>query len=205
MKVQKIVNDLVDENTYLIFNDDSVIVVDPGSNYTQIKKAIDKKKIKKVYVYLTHAHYDHIVSVPALQADYQALVYIHEEELALAQEPRLNLSVNFDHNITLNNITTFKDELAIPGFDLHIYHVPGHTKGHTMLEVKDIKSLFTGDFLFKGDIGRTDLPTGDFSTMQNSLKILPTLGHSLIVYPGHYDNSTVGEELKNNPYLNDLK
>lgn len=205
MKVQKIVNDLFDENTYLIFNDDSVIVVDPGSNYHEMKKAIDKKKVKNVYLYLTHAHYDHMVSVSALQDEYQAPLYIHEEELALAQEPRLNLSVNFDHEIVLDNISTFKDELAIPGFALKVYHVPGHTQGHSMLEVKDIKGLFTGDFLFKGDIGRTDLPTGNFPTMQNSLKILPKLGHSLVVYPGHYDNSTVGEELKSNPYLSDLK
>lgn len=205
MKVQKIVNDLFDENTYLIFNDDSVIVVDPGSNYDEMKKLIDKKKVEKIYLYLTHGHYDHMVSVPALQNEYQAPLYIHEDELALAQEPRLNGSVKLEHEIVLDNVTTFKDALKIPGFDLKVYHVPGHTQGHTMLEVKDLKALFTGDFLFKGDIGRTDLPTGNFQTMQKSLKILPKLGHSLVVYPGHYDNSTVGEELKNNPYLSEIK
>lgn len=205
MNVKKIVNDLFDENTYLIFNQDSVIVVDPGSNYEEMKKLIDKNNVKNVYVYLTHAHYDHMISVQNLQDDYDAPVFIHEQELAATQDPNLNGSVRFTREIVLDNVTTFKDELLIPGFDLKVYHVPGHTKGHTMLEVVDLKTLFTGDFIFKGDIGRTDLPTGNFKDIQKSLKHLMSLNHALLIYPGHYDNSSIRDEIKNNPYLKELK
>jgi hydroxyacylglutathione hydrolase len=204
MKVERIVNDLFDENTYLLFNKESVIVIDPGSNYNEIKKAIDDAHIKHVYLYLTHAHYDHITSAKKLQETYQAPILMHQDELALAQDPKLNLSHNYDEDIILENVQPFKDKVKIPGYDLSVYHVPGHTQGHSMLRVDEVNGLFTGDFIFKGDIGRTDLPTGDFKTMKKSLKVLQDLDPELVIYPGHYDSSTIAAELAHNPYLKEL-
>lgn len=202
MKLHRIVNSFIDENTYIIYENNSCIIVDPGSDVEKVFSFIEENKIDKVYIYLTHAHVDHIIGVKDIQDKYNAPVYLYEDELDLLKNPRSNLAKRMNLQIEINNVTTFKDKLEIPGFEIKFHHVPGHTSGHTMLEVNKLKAIFTGDFIFYHEIGRCDLPTSSISDMYNSLDYLITLNPELILYPGHGQSTTIKEEKKNNRYIN---
>lgn len=202
MKVYKIVNSFIDENTYIIYENDSCIIVDPGSDVDKVFSFIEEHQLKKVYIYLTHAHVDHIIGVSAIQEKYNAPVYLYEDELDLLKNPRSNLAKRVNVDIDIKNVTTFKDKIEIPGFDIKFHHVPGHTSGHTMLEVSKLKAIFTGDFIFYREVGRCDLPTSNINDMYNSLDYLITLNPEFILYPGHGQSTTIKDEKMYNRYIN---
>ncbi len=202
MKFEMIQNSFIDENTYIIYENDSCIIVDPGSDVAKVDAFIQEHDIKNVYIYLTHAHIDHIIGVPEIQERYNAPVYIYEPELEILENPRYTLANRVNETIKIENIITFKDELKIPGFNLKFHHVPGHTRGHTMLEVPKLNAIFTGDFVFQHEIGRCDLPTGSLKDMYSSLDYLITLNPELKLYPGHGPATTIKDEKKYNPYIN---
>ena len=203
MKFERIVNSFIDENTYIIYENDTCIIVDPGSDFEKIDGVIQEHGFKNIYIYLTHAHIDHVASCEKLVAKYNCPIYTHELELPLLQKPIKGMTLIFDKDIEVKNAIGIKDKLDIPGFDLIIHHVPGHTHGHSMLEVPKLNALFTGDFVFYHEIGRCDLPTGDIYEMYDSLdNKLALMNPKLEIYPGHGQSSTVGEEIKHNPYMN---
>ncbi|MEG0364781.1 MAG: MBL fold metallo-hydrolase [Erysipelotrichales bacterium] len=199
MEVKKIVNDFIEENSFIIYQDNIAVVVDPGSNFDSMRDFLNSKNIEKVYVYLTHGHVDHIVSVPQFKEVYNAPVYTHKYELPLLEDTRLNMS----EGIVIDYAIGIEDYLEIPDFGkFRLYHTPGHTYGHSMLKVDELNALFTGDFIFKHEIGRCDLATGNIQEMFRSLEMIKLMDPNLNIYCGHGPDTTVGEEIAHNMYLN---
>jgi glyoxylase-like metal-dependent hydrolase (beta-lactamase superfamily II) len=193
-------------------------IVDPGmaqpNLINQIKEVIGKHNLKPMAILVTHGHLDHTFSVLPFANEYRVPTLIHTIDRKLLKDPfkalqaggvTAQLMEQFGVNIfeepeDVREVNT-GDTFNIAGFDLQITHAPGHTAGSAIFTVND-EFLISGDVLFAGAIGRTDMPTGSPSEMIKTLRneILP-LSDELIVLPGHGAQTTIGRERKNNPYL----
>ncbi|WP_423364660.1 MBL fold metallo-hydrolase [Mycoplasma sp. P36-A1] len=204
MKIETIVdNNSFMVNTYVLYENDTALVIDPGADFHTIKTFLNTSNITKISIFLTHGHVDHIFSLEQLAKEYNATVYIHEKDEHLLYDSKANCSSIFGMPMVVKDIkvNTVTDKLVFNQYTFQVIHVPGHTPGQSMLLVKDQNALFSGDFLFNNGIGRYDLPGGDGIAMKKSLEVIYTLNPNLKVYPGHGATTTIKEELKNNPYL----
>lgn len=206
MKIKTFITGPIDVNTYLVINQkNEAFLVDP-SGYDDIVSYIDDKNVNLKFILLTHGHYDHIYKLDEITDKYQCPVYIHEGDSDCIKDPSKNLSsyaneyVSFD--IKPNKLT--EGEHTIDNFKINVIHTPGHTPGSAIYYLKQQRIAFTGDFLFKGTIGRTDLPLGDMRKMQKSIEKIKMLSKDTIIYPGHGPKSNIKSELKLNPYLNKM-
>ena len=184
-------------NCYLLWEEgaDSCVVIDPGYNPAEVEyraKALDKK-IQAIL--LTHGHFDHVGAVRQLAADTDCRVYLCAEDLAMPEQMTAG---------PLYYTQTYKDgdTLELAGTKLHIIHTPGQTPGSVCILCQD--NLFSGDTLFAGSCGRTDLPGGNWATILQSLKRLAGFTKNYTVYPGHGESTTLEAEKKYNPYLKGL-
>lgn len=191
---------MVQVNTYLLWEDDHVLIIDPGSKSPKLQEKIDSNNGIVDGIVLTHAHFDHIAGVDALIKKYHCPLYINDLDIPLLTDPELNFS--FGEPIIVKS----KPEVLKPGmntigaFTLRAIDAPGHSEGCTMLQWD--QNLFCGDVLFQGSIGRTDLATSSNTKMMQSLRMIKeTLSPDLIVYPGHGPKTTLEAEFKYNPYL----
>lgn len=205
MIVERIPAGIYAANCYLVYSEDdkAAIIVDPGGDVDDLVNEIDKNKLDLKYIVLTHGHGDHIGAVMALKDRYKVQVLIHEDDAELLENGELNLSNKMAMgNVELEADKTLKegDSIGFGGLEAKVIHTPGHTKGGICLLIKD--SLFTGDTLFKGSIGRSDLYGGDFEALIDSIKNkLLQLPDETIVYPGHGGQSTIGYEKRTNHFL----
>ena len=190
------------------------IIVDPGMPdiSRDIEMIIEEHHLKPVAALLTHGHLDHTFSIAPLANGYDIPAYIHSEDRRFIENPSGLLSPEFARQI---EGTTFHEpheveelrngsRINIVGMDITAIHSPGHTRGSLMFTVND-ELLISGDVLFAGSIGRTDLPTGNAQEMSETLmkKVLP-LSDDLRVLTGHGPETTIKFERKNNPYLKEL-
>ena len=173
MQVEKLVTGYLQENCYILIKGDECLVIDPGSDYPFIKNRIEDKKV--VGILLTHSHFDHIGAVDDLVKDYKVDVYSYKN---LDEGNKIISKFNFDVILT-----------------------PGHSSDSITFYFKEDKIMFTGDFLFKENIGRCDLPTGNISVMKKSLNKIKTYDDEITIYPGHGEMSTLKYEKDNNQYL----
>jgi glyoxylase-like metal-dependent hydrolase (beta-lactamase superfamily II) len=202
LKLKRIVNSFLEENTYIIYCNDVALIIDPGSDFKIIDSFLKDKGLTDVSIYLTHSHVDHILSCKKLLIAYNAPLYVYKDEVNLLKDSNLNMSEHHSERLEFDGIA-LDNELDINGLEKFlVYHVPGHTSGHSMLYSKELQALFTGDFVFYHDIGRCDLPTGSIKDMYQSLSLFKTFDNNILVYPGHGDKSNVGNEKRDNPYLN---
>ncbi len=190
-------------NCYIIHSDGKAIVVDPGDEAERILGFIEQKGIKVEKVILTHGHIDHIKGLPDLRAAIDAPVLIHQEDAIMLTQARKNLSYYHDKSFTTkpaDELLVEDDEIMLGDHIIRILHTPGHTPGGISLFVDDV--VFTGDALFFGSIGRTDLPGSDHRTLiqaiNDKLLSLPDQTRAL---PGHGPETTIGYEKENNPWL----
>lgn len=193
-------------------------IVDPGMAIPNlmgpIQEIVGKYNLKPIATLVTHGHLDHTFTVQPLSDKYEIPAYIHSADRKTLGDPFRILTKNGPIELILKEmgVTKFSEPrevrevsdlltLSIAGFDITVHHAPGHTTGSAVFVVND-EFLLSGDVLFAGAIGRTDLPSGSSADMKKSLekKILP-LSDELIVLPGHGPQSTIGRERKNNPYL----
>lgn len=188
------------ENSYLIIERDMAFVVDPGFYFNEVLKKHPEIQIKGVL--LTHGHIDHIFSIGLFECP----IYIHKDEYQCLENGDLSLYNMYDSKLNYDlkkldiRLVSDQDEIK---FNDHIFKViltRGHTKGSLCYNL-DNNYLFTGDTLFKGSVGRCDLPTGDEKELSKSLMKLKKMSKSLVILPGHEDNSTLKYELDYNPYL----
>ena len=187
-------------NCYILYNDKNCIVIDPADEADYICDTIERLGVKPVAIIATHGHFDHNLAAGELQLIYKVPYYIHPKDLFLLKE--INSSVKYwlkiDSHIllpeTIENIDENTD-LKLGDEKFEIISTPGHTPGSICLMTKN--EIFTGDTLFNNDIGRTDFSYSDKKQMDQSLKKLFKLPNTLIVYPGHGDQTTIADEKKN--------
>ncbi|CAB4885055.1 unannotated protein [freshwater metagenome] len=216
MLIRSVVASLFDTNCWIIATGKGAecIIVDPGMPdiSAEVEMVIEEEGLKPVATLLTHGHLDHTFSVKPLADGYGIPAYIHPEDRRFIADPtpiigadfvaRLS-KVKFDEPL---QVELLKDGsvLDFVGLSIKAIHSPGHTKGSLMFLIND-EYLISGDVLFAGSIGRTDLPTGSAQEMRNTLaKKVLTLNDDIHVLPGHYGETTIKYERKNNPYLKEL-
>lgn len=199
-------------NTYLIFDPDSneCVIVDPGMSNPEEEEAIEnfiaEKGLRVTNIINTHLHIDHVAGIPYLRKKYGAPVLAHEGDKDLgkgmSQQARM-FGLNFDPGeIEVTQYLKAGDKIKVGSGELDVIEVPGHSKGSIALYDKEGGYLISGDALFKGSIGRTDLPGGNYRELiENIENNLLTLPHSTVVFPGHGEPSTIGEEKRSNPFL----
>lgn len=179
---------------------DTAWIVDPGAEATRIAALVVKAGLKPEAILLTHAHFDHIGAIPGLQARWSGLpVYLHPaDEMVLTH--RLN---SFPPEyMPIAKPANIRDARTLSGVHgLEVIETPGHTPGGVCYRFPGEKLLLSGDTLFAGSAGRTDLPGGDYPTLKASLAKLAALPDDTEVIPGHGFFTTVGAEKESNPYL----
>lgn len=197
-----------DENVYIYYDEQSLdaCIIDPGGSFEKIREFVNSKKLKVKSVILTHAHADHIGALQEIIDQCKDIeVIAAKREKKILNSPAYNLTINFGMKNTSFEATRYVedgDTYQIGGQTLKFILTPGHTSGSMC--VFDGEIMFTGDTLFEGSIGRTDLPTGSYQEMENSLKKLSQMNEDIIILPGHGEQSSIGQEKKYNPFLRQL-
>lgn len=171
MEIRKLVLGELDTNCYLLEKDNNVLIIDPASDYRKIIKYLNGKNVLGIII--THYHFDHIGALD-------------------------DFKKNFD--ITIYDSKNLKDTNCISNFNFKVIKTPGHTDDSITIYFEKEKVMFVGDFVFKGTIGRMDLPTGDSIEMKNSIEKLKKYS-DIIIYPGHGEGTTIEYEKKNNYYF----
>ena len=181
-------------NCYIIHDENSkhCCVIDPGYDANAILDKLDALGLNLEAVLLTHGHFDHVGAVKDLAAETQCDVYLHPEDLSMP--PMMTAG-------PLYYTKTYAEgsQLKLAGLDISVLHTPGHTPGSVCLLTGT--AIFSGDTLFQGSCGRTDLPGGDWATIGKSLARLASLEGNFWVYPGHGPSTTLRDEKKYNPYM----
>ena len=197
MEIRKLVIGQFQTNTYLLVVDNEVVIIDPVSKAERIQVQILNDE-RVIGILLTHGHFDHIGAVDELVELYQCPVYLHYEDYELTQDPQKNYSQTKKIKLK-SKLSFYEHTLKLGRFEFNIHHTPGHTPGSVCIEFEN--ALFTGDTLFKRSVGRTDLYRGNAQDLKQSLRLISKMDPLLKIYPGHEDESSLTEELKNNPYL----
>ena len=181
-------------NTYLVWEENSptCLVIDPGYEPDTILDEAKKLGKEITAVLLTHGHFDHVGGVRELAAETGCPVYLHEAELSMP--PQMTAGPLF-----YTNTYGEGDFVEAAGLSFKVLHTPGHTPGSICLLCEN--AMFSGDTLFWGSCGRTDLPGGSWATIRKSLLRLADLSGDYDVYPGHGDATTLSFERKMNPYM----
>ena len=204
MKIEKIVEPYFGENMYILIDEETkkCAVVDPGGASDKILNYIRANALQLQYIILTHGHGDHIGAVNKIKSQTNVKVIAHNDEKELLNDNRKNLSYSMhcgpqelDADIYVHD----KDKLELGNLKLSFIHTPGHTKGCMCIRVND--DMFTGDTLFAGSIGRTDLYGGDYRQIEKSLKKLSKFEDKVKIHPGHGPSSTLCIEKMTNPYM----
>ena len=197
------------------------VVIDPGKDAAAgVAEVVREHRLKPVAVLVTHGHVDHMWSVAPVAGTYDATAWIHPADRHLLANPLAGMSpetaqmlLGGDYRfVEPDDVQELADlqELELAGLRFTVDHTPGHTQGsvtfrspYHQADVSEV--MFSGDLLFAGSIGRTDLPGGDHPTMLQSLKskVLP-LADDIVVLPGHGEQTSIGRERVSNPYLQDL-
>ena len=190
-------------NCYVISSAGVAAVIDPGEECFALERFADSTDLDIKYILLTHGHFDHIGGVAYLKSRFpEAEVCIGKEDAPMLTSPRLSLGEMFgiSHPVSAADKTLEDgDTLTLGRLTLGVIHTPGHTPGGVVYTVENV--AFTGDTLFSGSIGRCDFPGSDITLMQSSLKRLCRLPADTTLYPGHGSATTLGRELKFNPFL----
>lgn len=183
-------------NCYILEDGGQIAVIDPGDEAERILAALEETEGRVEYILLTHGHYDHTTAVPALhKALPQAQIYIHQADANGAGSRLFPLAGQVEGLKFYGE----GDTLPLGRLTIQVLHTPGHSPGSVTLKVGEV--LFTGDTLFAGSMGRTDLDGGDEGQMMASLKRLGALEGNFHVLPGHMETSEMDRERRSNPYL----
>lgn len=193
-------------NNYLVHsvNSSHAILFDAGEDTEIILNKIDQLKLDLKYLVNTHGHSDHIAGNNKILQNTDAQLLIHQDEVEYLSDPTLNLSGFLGINLYSpppDRLLKDGDIITIDSLSFCVVHTPGHTPGHISL-VSD-EHAFVGDVIFQGSIGRTDFPKASSQRLIESIRNkIYQLPDNTILYPGHGPNTSVGEEKRNNPFIN---
>ena len=203
MEYKTILNVESSENTYLLFDEETRngIIIDTGIDIDKIERFIKDNNVNLKYILLTHCHYDHITSLIPLKEKTNALVVAGDKGSNNIGDPKKNLSLQglgYEiKEICADIILKDGDVLELNNLKIKCIYTPGHTECGVCYLVEN--ELFAGDTLFLRSCGRWDLPTGDFKTLEKSIKEkLYTLPDETVVHSGHGHDTTIGYEKKYN-------
>ncbi len=205
MKVKQFTTEPLEVNCYVCSSYGEAIVIDPGGSGRDILQFIVDEQLLIRAVVNTHGHGDHIMGNGFLMEATDAKLVIHEADAAILTDPQRNLSSFMGREVTgpgADRYVSDGDTIAFGRSSVNVWHTPGHTPGSICLVGEGL--VFSGDTLFAGSHGRTDLPGGDESQMQKSLERLAQLPEDTVVYPGHGSSSTIGKERRSNPYVQEV-
>jgi glyoxylase-like metal-dependent hydrolase (beta-lactamase superfamily II) len=191
-------------NCYLIACDETRegIIIDPGAEAKQIMKMVEKANVTVKYIINTHGHVDHVGANEEVRKATGAPILIHEADGEMCKKPHASLAA-FVGKVKLaepDRLLKEGDKITVGNLTIEVIETPGHTLGSVTLVVDG--KLFTGDTLFSGSIGRTDLPGGSYEQIIASIKekLLP-FPNETVAYPGHGPETTIADEKQYNPFL----
>ncbi|MGM9873625.1 MAG: MBL fold metallo-hydrolase [Bacilli bacterium] len=195
-------------NTYIVYDENSSCIIIDASDSSKVLAFVKENNLNCKAIYLTHGHFDHIKALDELVKELNCPVYIDLEDSSFLKDVSLNCSMYCNEHVIINIDKTINALEAENENHLNekviIYRTPFHTMGSINYYFPKSKIIFSGDTLFKGSIGRTDLPTSNSKLIKDSLKIYKELPHDVVVYPGHGVPSTIFNELNENPYLSKI-
>ena len=200
----------VAENCYIARRDtgDRAVIVDPGDEADRIVHAVDELGLTVDAILLTHTHFDHVGAVAPVARASGAPVYCPEIEVPVLADimsfvpwPGFGPYESYEADETVGG----GESLELAGMRFDVIFTPGHSPGHVTYSVGDEQALFSGDVLFQGSVGRTDLPGGDWPTLLESIRgLVDGFPEATTVYPGHMGITTLGAERATNPFLAEL-
>jgi glyoxylase-like metal-dependent hydrolase (beta-lactamase superfamily II) len=198
------------ENCFLLRKDgsDSALIVDPGDEAPRILNAVDELGLTIEGILLTHTHFDHIGAVAPVAKATDAPVWGPEIETPVLADinsfvpwPGFGPYESYEADHTVSG----GEKLELAGMEIDVIFTPGHSPGHVTYSIPDEAAIFSGDVLFQGSVGRTDLPGGDWGTLLESIRTLvDSHPPETTVYPGHMGITTLGAERATNPFLAEL-
>jgi glyoxylase-like metal-dependent hydrolase (beta-lactamase superfamily II) len=200
----------VAENCYIVRRDGAHhgVIVDPGEEAERILGAVDSVGLTIDAILVTHCHFDHIGAVAPVAEATGATVWCPEIEVPVLADimsyvpwPGFGPFESYDADETVAG----GEHLSLAGLEIDVIFTPGHSPGHVTYAIPDEGALFSGDVLFKGSVGRTDLPGGDWGTLLESIRgLVDSYPEETTVYPGHMGITTLGAERATNPFLAEL-
>lgn len=205
MKVLTLKTGYMAANAYIVYteNKPEAVIIDPGDDIELIMDLIKEHELKLEKILLTHGHFDHIGAVKDLKERTGAQVAIHKQEADFLTDPNKNLSYIINRQIVQDPADIFLEDgdmIRVADMEFKVLHTPGHTEGGVCYKLG--KVLFTGDTLFEGSVGRTDLSGGSYEQLMSSIREkLLVLDDDHLVYPGHGRQTTIGRERRENPFL----
>ena len=194
MKLKAMALGAYQTNCYILWDEESqrCVVIDPGYEPERVLDEVTRLGKTVEAVLLTHGHFDHVGGVRTLAAETDCQVYLCAQDLSMP--PQMTAGPLYYTDLYQEG-----DVLDLAGLKIRVIQTPGHTEGSVCLLVED--AMFSGDTLFAGSCGRTDLPGGSWATILKSLKRLAAMDKDYAVYPGHGPSTTLAEEKQWNPYM----
>ena len=197
----------IETNAYIVNLEGSnqAVVVDPAADAVAIQSSLAHSDLSCVAIFITHGHWDHLCAVADLADETGATVYMPVGERDFLE----NLSEHVPPGVTGRScspdvLLVGEERLNVAGISFDVLSVPGHSSAHVAYSA--CGHVFSGDVLFAGSVGRTDLPGADWNTLLASIRnMLETLAPETVVYPGHGPVTTLGKEFSSNPFLGDLR
>lgn len=211
MKVLGLTVGMVQENTYLVVNEQAgeALLIDPGDEPDRIERAAAELGAEIRAILITHCHFDHVGAVAPMAERSGSEVWVPALErpvlldiMSFVPWPEMGPFENYDAEHDVEG----GERLDLAGFAIDVIPTPGHSPGHVTYSIPAEQAIFSGDVLFEDSIGRTDLPFGDMDTLLHSIdRLLTTLPGETVVYPGHMGVTTLERERASNPFLRSLR